>query len=74
MGDDMATLLQKLGHTQVDALGYSMGGGVAFRLAVQHPALVRRLAIVSAGYAPMEAILRMKKIDIAELQRAYDGG
>lgn len=51
MGDEMATLLQKLGHTQVDALGYSMGGGVAFRLAVQHPGLVRRLAIVSAGYA-----------------------
>ena len=43
MGDDMATLLQQLGYQQVDVMGYSMGGGVAFRLAVQHPALVRRL-------------------------------
>lgn len=51
MGDDLAVLLEKLGYAQVDALGYSMGAGVAFRLAVQHPEKVRRLALVSAGYA-----------------------
>jgi pimeloyl-ACP methyl ester carboxylesterase len=51
MGDDMATLLGKLGYDSVDVLGYSMGGGVALRLAIQHPGVVRRLAIVSAGYA-----------------------
>jgi pimeloyl-ACP methyl ester carboxylesterase len=51
MGDDMATIIKQLGYNQVDALGYSMGGGVAFRLAVQHPALVRRLALVSAGFS-----------------------
>jgi pimeloyl-ACP methyl ester carboxylesterase len=51
MGDDMAVILKALGYPQVDALGYSLGGGVAFRLAVQHPELVRRLALVSAGYA-----------------------
>ena len=36
---------------QVDVLGYSLGGGVALRLAVQHPSRVRRLVLVSAGYA-----------------------
>ena len=51
MGDDMATVLRELGYQQVDVLGYSMGGGVAFQLAVQHPELVRRLALVSAGFA-----------------------
>jgi pimeloyl-ACP methyl ester carboxylesterase len=51
MGDDMAAILEKLGHDQVDVLGYSMGAGVAFRLAVQHPNVVRRLALVSAGFA-----------------------
>ena len=51
MCDDMAVLLEKLGFGQVDVLGYSLGGGVAFRLAVQHPSRVRRLVIVSAGYA-----------------------
>ena len=51
MGDDMAVLLKQLGYDTVDALGYSLGGGVALRLAIQHPALVRRLVLVSAGYA-----------------------
>lgn len=51
MGDDMALLLEKLGMKQVDVLGYSLGGGVAFRLAAQHPSRVRRLVIASAGYA-----------------------
>lgn len=51
MGDDLAVVLGELGYEQVDALGYSLGGGVAFRLAVQHPQLVRRLVLVSAGYA-----------------------
>jgi alpha-beta hydrolase superfamily lysophospholipase len=51
MGDDMAVALTSLGYNRVDALGYSMGGGVAFRLAVQHPAMVRRLVLVSVAYS-----------------------
>jgi pimeloyl-ACP methyl ester carboxylesterase len=51
MGDDMATLLTAMGYDSVDVLGYSLGGGVGLRLAVQHPRLVRRLAMVSAGFA-----------------------
>ncbi|MGO4723572.1 MULTISPECIES: alpha/beta fold hydrolase [unclassified Inquilinus] len=51
MGDDMAAVLDALGVQQADVLGYSMGGGVAFQLALQHPDRVRRLALVSAGYA-----------------------
>lgn len=51
MGDDMAQILKQLGHEKADVMGYSMGGGVAFRLAVQHPQRVRRLVLMSAGYA-----------------------
>lgn len=51
IGDDLAVILQQLNISQTDVLGYSFGGGVAFRLAVQHPGMVRRLALVSAGYA-----------------------
>ncbi|MDQ3271630.1 MAG: alpha/beta hydrolase [Pseudomonadota bacterium] len=51
MGDDMAQILKQLGYGPVDVMGYSMGGGVGFRLAVQHPERVRRLVLVSAGYA-----------------------
>lgn len=51
VGNDLATIVRELGYRQVDALGYSMGGGIAFRLAAQHPDLVRRLVLVSAGFA-----------------------
>jgi pimeloyl-ACP methyl ester carboxylesterase len=50
-GDDVAALLEQLGYKQVDVLGYSLGGGVAFRLAVQHPEKVRRVVLASTGYS-----------------------
>lgn len=51
IGDDMAVVLDKLGVQQADVLGYSFGGGIALRLAIQHPRTVRRLVIASAGFA-----------------------
>lgn len=51
MGDDLDLLLEALGFGSVDVLGYSLGGSVALRLAVQHPARVRRLVVVSSGFA-----------------------
>lgn len=51
MGDDMAIILDKLGFKQVDVMGYSLGAGVAFRLAVQHPTSVRRLVLASGAFA-----------------------
>jgi pimeloyl-ACP methyl ester carboxylesterase len=51
IGNDLAVLLKQLGHGKVDVLGYSFGGGAAFRLAVQHPEAVRRVVLVSAGYS-----------------------
>lgn len=51
IGADMAVILQELGYDQVDVLGYSLGGGVAFQFAVQHPEMVRRLALISAGFS-----------------------
>jgi pimeloyl-ACP methyl ester carboxylesterase len=50
-GTDMAALVRVLGFNQIDVMGHSMGGGVAFQLAVQTPAMVRRLVLVSAPYA-----------------------
>jgi pimeloyl-ACP methyl ester carboxylesterase len=51
VGNDMAVIIRELGYRQVDVLGYSMGGGIAFQLAAQHPQLVRRLVLASAGFA-----------------------
>ena len=51
MGNDMAGVLKKLGYNKVDVLGYSMGAGVAFQFAAQHPEMVRRLALASCLFA-----------------------
>ena len=51
IGNDLSVVLKQLGYGAVDVMGYSFGGGAAFRLAVQHPQHVRRLVIISAGYA-----------------------
>ena len=48
MADDIAALIRYLGHDQADVLGFSLGGGVALRTAIQHPESVRRLIAVSA--------------------------
>ena len=47
MADDVAALIHHLGLPETDVLGYSLGGGVALRAAIQHPARVRRLVLVS---------------------------
>lgn len=53
MADDTAELLKQLGVTSADVAGYSMGGGIALALAMRHPALVRKVAIIGRGaYSP----------------------
>jgi pimeloyl-ACP methyl ester carboxylesterase len=68
MCDDAAALLRELGHEQADVAGYSMGGAAALRLAIQHPELVRRLVMISAGYRydgmPPEAIAMFPSISV----------
>jgi pimeloyl-ACP methyl ester carboxylesterase len=52
MAGDIAALIDHLRLTTPDVVGYSLGGGVALQTAVQHPAKVRRLVIVSANLRP----------------------
>lgn len=51
MADDVSGLLKDLKIDSADILGYSMGGGVAFQVAVRHPGQVRRLVVLSGTYA-----------------------
>ena len=54
MADDTAALLKHLKIEQTDVFGYGMGGTIGLALAIRHPGLVRRLAICSAVYRPVE--------------------
>jgi pimeloyl-ACP methyl ester carboxylesterase len=51
LAGDVAALLDHLGVDRADVLGFSLGGGVALQLAMDHPDRVGRLIAVSAGYA-----------------------
>jgi pimeloyl-ACP methyl ester carboxylesterase len=50
MADDVAGLIRYLKIEKADVMGYSVGGEVALRVAIQHPDIVRRLVIVSAAF------------------------
>ena len=50
MADDIAALIGYLGLEQADLMGYSLGGGVALRTAIQHPEVVRKLVVVSTPH------------------------
>lgn len=50
MADDIGELIKALGLGRVDVMGYSLGGGVGLRLAIQHPELVDRLVLVSTPF------------------------
>src|SRR6266446_4283744 len=50
MADDIAALIKHLGIEKADVMGYSLGGGVALRTAIQHPGAVRKLVVVSAAF------------------------
>lgn len=50
MAEDVSDLLDHLGIEKAIVVGYSMGGAVAMRLAIDHPEKVERIVAASAGY------------------------
>jgi pimeloyl-ACP methyl ester carboxylesterase len=51
MAADTVALLRHLGIDQADLFGYSMGAGIALEIALEHPELVRKLAVASLAYS-----------------------
>jgi pimeloyl-ACP methyl ester carboxylesterase len=50
LADDVAASIRHLGFEQADVLGYSMGASVALHLTLRHPAVVRKLVLISVTY------------------------
>ncbi len=49
LADDVAALIEHLGIERADVMGYSLGGAVTWRLAIQHPDRVRRIVVISTA-------------------------
>src|SRR5436190_5997128 len=49
MAADAVAFIRALGHEKVDLLGFSLGGGVAQVIALEHPELVRRVILAGTG-------------------------
>lgn len=49
MTDDMALVIQALGLSQADLLGFSLGGFEVQEVALRHPQLVRKLLLLGTG-------------------------
>jgi pimeloyl-ACP methyl ester carboxylesterase len=65
LGEDIAGLIAGLGLAEADLLGYSLGGGASLRCAIQHPALIRRLVLISAPHR--------QSAWFPEIRAAFDG-
>jgi pimeloyl-ACP methyl ester carboxylesterase len=50
MADDIAALIRSLGFERAAIMGFSLGGAVGLRTAIQHPDLVERLVLVSTVF------------------------
>ena len=50
MADDIAGLIEYLHFESANVMGYSLGGGVALRTAIQHPDKVKKLVVVSTPF------------------------
>lgn len=50
MADDIAALITGLKLERAAVMGFSLGGAVALRTAIQHPQLVERLVVVSTAF------------------------
>lgn len=50
LADDVSVLLKHVKIDSADVIGYSLGGTVAFQLAIRHPSLVKKLVIVSSVF------------------------
>jgi pimeloyl-ACP methyl ester carboxylesterase len=79
MAEDTAALLRQLKIENADLIGYSVGGGVALRIAMRYPDLVRKLVVIGTGYnndglvpGLLENFKTMKPEDIPlEFREAY---
>jgi pimeloyl-ACP methyl ester carboxylesterase len=69
MALDAVTFIRGLGLTEVDLFGFSMGGMIAQLMALQEPALARRVILAGTGPAGGEGIDKVTRISYLDTAR-----
>jgi pimeloyl-ACP methyl ester carboxylesterase len=70
MATDAVTFIRALGLTQVDLLGFSMGGMIAQVIVQDEPQLVRKLILAGTGPAGGEGITNVTRLSHLDTVRA----
>jgi pimeloyl-ACP methyl ester carboxylesterase len=70
MAADAVAFIRALGHEQVDLLGFSLGGGVAQVVTLEHPELVRRVILAGTGPAGGGGIEKINRIAASAYTKA----
>jgi pimeloyl-ACP methyl ester carboxylesterase len=67
MAEHLHAFAEALGLTQVDLLGFSLGGMVAQQIALDHPAFVRRMLLVGTAPEGGEDIMHLEKPELSRI-------
>jgi pimeloyl-ACP methyl ester carboxylesterase len=70
MAADAVDFIRALGHEQVDLLGFSLGGGVAQVIALEHPELVRKMILAGTGTAGAGDLGAVRKVAVMAYVKA----
>lgn len=70
MAKDAIAFIRALGFDQVDLFGFSLGGFVSQVIALQEPALVRKIILAGTGPAGGEGIVNVTKISYLDTVKA----
>jgi pimeloyl-ACP methyl ester carboxylesterase len=70
MAADAVAFIRALGHEQVDLLGFSLGGGVAQVIALEHPELVRKAILAGTGTAGAGDLDQITKVAVKAYLKA----
>lgn len=74
MADDAVTFIKAKGYSQVDLLGFSLGGMVAQEIVLKEPALVRKLVLAGTGPAGGEGISTVAGVTFYDILRGLFTG
>lgn len=67
MARHLVAFADALGLTQVDLLGFSLGGMIAQQVALDHPALVRKMLLVGTAPEGGEEIMHLEKPELRDV-------